>query len=446
MTCMWIRVAATWASGRRGRGRGWDTNNSYGFISLNGSMGTSANFYSGPADTNLYINRPTGKDIIFAENNGTGQMTILTGGNVGIGTTSPLSGLHVAGTDKGTTNIYTGGNLNVTATDSMAADKGGSINLGGLVNASSITGYGSIKGAKSNSTSDNYDGYLSFYTTKQTIGSREWMRITADGNVGIGTTSFLNSANLQLSTGSGASSAPYFGIFNTATSPTSAASTRFDLGFLSGTSNYVATSTVLGAINFMGQANDAGYGAGDIQSIVTVGGNLGRSSHEADLAFFTKSSGVTGFTEKMRITALGRVRMPVVYNTTGIGADLRIESDGTLYRIESARRYKEDINYDNVDGNLVYQLKPVSYKLKALVNAPEEIGFIAEDVEEVDPRLVVYSKEGTVDSLYYDRFSVLLVKAVQDLNTRTSFISSNTASASMYVDSLGNIGIGTTAP
>src|SRR3989338_1157277 len=187
MTCMWIRVAATWASGRRGRGRGWDTNNSYGFISLNGSMGTSANFYSGPADTNLYINRPTGKDIIFAENNGTGQMTILTGGNVGIGTTSPLSGLHVAGTDKGTTNIYTGGNLNVTATDSMAADKGGSINLGGLVNASSITGYGSIKGAKSNSTSDNYDGYLSFYTTKQTIGSREWMRITADGNVGIGT-------------------------------------------------------------------------------------------------------------------------------------------------------------------------------------------------------------------------------------------------------------------
>ena len=116
----------------------------------------------------------------------------------------------------------------------------------------------------------------------------------------------------------------------------------------------------------------------------------------------------------MTITNAGRVRMPAVYSVAGTGAALNIESDGNLFRIVSARRYKDNINYDNVNGDVVYDLRPVSYTLKDIENPVEEIGFIAEDVEEIDPRLVVYSKEGTVDALHYGRFSVLLVKAMQD--------------------------------
>ena len=119
--------------------------------------------------------------------------------------------------------------------------------------------------------------------------------------------------------------------------------------------------------------------------------------------------------ERLRVTSAGRVKMPAVYDVSGTGASLYIESDGNLFRIVSARRYKDNINYDNVNGDEVYGLKPVSYTLKALENSPEQIGFIAEDVEEIDPRLVVYSKEGTVDALHYERVTVLLVKAMQDL-------------------------------
>ena len=119
-------------------------------------------------------------------------------------------------------------------------------------------------------------------------------------------------------------------------------------------------------------------------------------------------------TSRMTITNAGRVRMPAVYSVAGTGAALNIESDGNLFRIVSARRYKDNINYDNVNGDVVYDLRPVSYTLKDIENPVEEIGFIAEDVEEIDPRLVVYSKEGTVDALHYGRFSVLLVKAMQD--------------------------------
>jgi hypothetical protein len=71
---------------------------SYNSIYLNGLTGTgNFNFLSKNGDQNLYINRPSGKDIRFRENN-VDQMTILTAGNVGIGTAAPTATLSVNGT------------------------------------------------------------------------------------------------------------------------------------------------------------------------------------------------------------------------------------------------------------------------------------------------------------------------------------------------------------
>jgi hypothetical protein len=130
------------------------------------------------------------------------------------------------------------------------------------------------------------------------------------GNLGIGASTFLNSVNTQFSNGSGASSTNAIGIFNTATSPTSTAKNTIGIGFLSGTSNYVATNTVLGTIDFLGQANDAGYGGASFQAIVTSGGNVGRGTgHSVDLVLSTKPSNSTGTSERVRITNDGYLRL-----------------------------------------------------------------------------------------------------------------------------------------
>jgi DNA-binding beta-propeller fold protein YncE len=67
-------------------------------ISLNGVLSaTDYNITSGIGDRNLYINRPTGYETVFREGNAVTSMVIKSGGNVGIGTTTPGAKLTVAG-------------------------------------------------------------------------------------------------------------------------------------------------------------------------------------------------------------------------------------------------------------------------------------------------------------------------------------------------------------
>jgi hypothetical protein len=81
----------------------WVGSATYAGISFNGYLTSgSYNMISSPSDMTLYINRPTGKDIRFRENN-VDQVTVLTGGNVGIGLTPGSYKLQVSGT------LYAGG-------------------------------------------------------------------------------------------------------------------------------------------------------------------------------------------------------------------------------------------------------------------------------------------------------------------------------------------------
>lgn len=147
----------------------WAGANTYAAIGLANSIATGDyNFLSSTGDTSLYINRPTGADILFRENNGgTSQMIIKTGGNVGIGTTAPTAKLDVRGAIDvlGVSNGASYDYLRTGTWDMLGAknDAGWGIILGG-VEASEFT-------------------QLYFHTN-----GTEKARVTSAGDFGIGTT------------------------------------------------------------------------------------------------------------------------------------------------------------------------------------------------------------------------------------------------------------------
>ena len=73
------------------------------------------------------------------------------------------------------------------------------------------------------------------------------------------------------------------------------------------TGNYAVTNSILGKITFSGYGNNFFYQGGEINSIVSVGGNIDRSDHVVDLNFLTKGVGPNIPSERMRITGTGNV-------------------------------------------------------------------------------------------------------------------------------------------
>jgi endosialidase-like protein len=141
-------------------------------------------------------------------NNGTTQMTLTNGGNLGIGTANPFGRLHVyvsgtamADADSNNQVIIEGANKAITdqtanlflvANDTAASDMGGSIAFGAKYSGNNVASLAKIHAIKSGS----FGGGLQFATRVDGGSMTERMRINASGNVGIGTTSPLRTLSV----------------------------------------------------------------------------------------------------------------------------------------------------------------------------------------------------------------------------------------------------------
>jgi len=121
------------------------------------------------------------------------------GGNVGIGTSSPVAKLDVRMSDSnGDYGRGRDGNLNLENTNTSVTE-GGWLSISGYMGNSASSGQyqmGYISGGKQTTAADgDYGGYLSLWTTSSgangeaNSGGYERMRIDSSGNVGIGETS-----------------------------------------------------------------------------------------------------------------------------------------------------------------------------------------------------------------------------------------------------------------
>jgi hypothetical protein len=81
----------------------------------------------------------------------------------------------------------------------------------------------------------------------------------------------------------------------------------------------------------------------------------------------------------------------------------------------SSIRYKKDVIDLDLGLETVMKLRPREFTWK--VDGKRDLGFIAEEIEKVDPLLAIY-QDGKVESVKYPQLTALLAKAMQELNMR----------------------------
>jgi len=121
--------------------------------------------------------------------------------------------------------------------------------------------------------------------------------------------------------------------------------------------------------------------------------------------------GIGTTSPKQKLDVDGKVRIRS-FETSGGSYDVRVQSDGDLVRAISSRRYKEDVRDLEVDFQKVLKLRPVRFKWRE--TAEEDVGLIAEEVDEAMEDLVVCDAEGRPDAVRYDKLGVYLLAVVKE--------------------------------
>ncbi len=158
------------------------------FYAASGSAAAPAFSFSDSPTTGMYR---AGTDILGFSTAGSARMTILAGGNVGIGTTNPGTLLHVAGTSTSNLSAAILQNLSTASntTKSVSLDFRGTDTVGTAKNVAQVLAV----------PEDVHwiSAGLALHTRLSDGAPAERMRITSTGNVGIGTTNPRSTLNLN---------------------------------------------------------------------------------------------------------------------------------------------------------------------------------------------------------------------------------------------------------
>ena len=106
-------------------------------------------------------------------------------------------------------------------------------------------------------------------------------------------------------------------------------------------------------------------------------------------------------------------------NTTATGANAVFAADGVFYRSTSALKYKQDIR--DIESIDIAKFRPIRYKSKC--NGDDQtldhFGIVADEVDQAGIKeLVSYGLDGQVEGFQYERLTVVLLKAIQELNAK----------------------------
>ncbi len=293
-----------------------------------------------------------------------------------------------------------------------AADRGNANTSDGAFSLNDLTtGYGN--------TAMGYDSLRSNATASyNTASGAEALRSNTTGydNTASGSYSLYFNTGGSSNTASGA----YSLLYNTTGASNTASGVAALENNTTGNSNTASGYSSL-LSNTTGSFNTAtgegalykNTGANNIALGYNAGYNLTTGSNNIDIG----NAGVAGEAGKIRIgkssTATGTYIAGIYGKTvaSATGVAVRIDSTGKLGTVLSAARYKDKIKPMDKASEALLQLEPVTFRYKEELDpdgAPQ-FGLIAEQVEKIDPNLVVRDEDGKVSTVRYEAVNAMLL-------------------------------------
>lgn len=248
------------------------------------------------------------------------------------------------------------------------------------------------------------------------INGTSWGEVTQSGNLLLSTPS--GGTTLTVNTvGGGSAGAAIFGPVGTANSLASGATLA--LGDNSTVSTIWSNN---GGQSELWQFNSSTWN--EIERVTTARAVEFAAPSGGPFAVCTT---VTCGTVLFQVQNSGSIGMPFLGTSTAAqtgylcwsssGGALTVDSTNTC--LVSSIRYKKNVKPLEFGLDAVMKLRPISYEYKDgfmpdKFNPGRQDGFIAEEVQKVDPRLTPLDTEGKPKSVEYAQMSAMLVRAIQD--------------------------------
>ena len=230
-------------------------------------------------------------------------------------------------------------------------------------------------------------GWSALYSN--TVGAHN----TATGNEAL----YTNTADFNTATGSRALYTNSTGTSNTA----SGYATLYN-----NTSGSDNTAVGTGALTF----NSSGSKNVAIGS--NAGANLTTGGNNIIIGANVKGAAADASVTRIGNTSQKKTFIGGIYNkTVASGVGVIVNSNGQIGTVQSSARYKDDIKPMDKASEAILALKPVTFRYKEELD-PEKIpqfGLIAEEVEKVDPDLVVHDDDGKISTVRYEAVNAMLL-------------------------------------
>ena len=339
------------------------------------------------------------------------------GGNVGIGTSSPDSKLHIEGSS-GDNNLFAVGDVAIPTSGAeygVAMIKTASTEFALNITSYSLTG----KGVRIYNNGNN--GPRTSFEILQGSGSK--FIVDGIGNVGIG----LTNPTDKLAVAGNISIPGAYKIYNGSASDSAGLtfpSSVFRIDGFSGITFNSSTTNIGSQTERMRITNTGNVGIGTTSpgSKLMISDANNRNFYDAQ--FKIEGSGYTAAhyldgTEYM-IHQNSNVRRIRMMSGTSISGVL-LNPGATAWSSPSDERLKENIKpLDNVLDK-IKDYRCVEYNFKNDKSKGKKIGFIAQDWEEDYPQIVDKDNKGLLDMKYTETIPVLL-KAIQELKAEIEIL------------------------